>query len=76
MARCRRLQGVDKPHNPPYTYPIHRGGYGRCAAWSVVRRRAFGNLCAMDGTSSGTTGFVAACHDDAEERKLPGFHEG
>ena len=33
-------------------------------------------MCAMDGTSSGMTGFVAACHDDAEERKLPEFHEG
>jgi len=30
----------------------------------------------MDGTSSGMTGFAAACHDDAEERKLPEFHEG
>ena len=71
MARCRCLQGVDSRIIPLYVpYP------------SGVRREALSvdgpsvTMCAMDGTSSGMTGFVAACHDDAEERKLPEFHEG
>ena len=76
MARCRCLQGVDKPHNPPIrTLSIGEGtGGARREALSVDGPSV--TMCAMDGTSSGMTGFVAACHDDAEERKLPEFHEG
>ena len=30
----------------------------------------------MDGTSSGMTGFAAACHDDAEEKRGEAWNPG
>jgi len=66
---CKELTSRIIPLHVPYP-----SGRVRREALSVDGPSV--TMCAMDGTSSGMTGFAAACHDDAEERKLPEFHEG